>query len=152
EIPPGAIDADTVISVAESSAPPPAGIGAVTPVFDFGPDGIVFAHPVRITIPLASTAGALSVWWTRHDGSGTFEPIGGSVVGSSIVVDVTHFSSGVVAADPGFRTISGTDQNGWVSSTWYQIKHPDLTSMAVEALIPNGAGGYTHITGSGDAF
>lgn len=149
EIPPGAIDADTVISVAESSAPPPSGIGAVTPVFDFGPDGIVFAHPVKITIPLASTAGPLSVWWTNHDGSGTFEPIGGSIVGNSIVVDVTHFSSGVVAADLGFRNISGTDQRGWVSSTTYQLRHVDLTNLTVEALIPNGAGGYTPIGGSG---
>ena len=113
EFPPGAIDSDTTITVTPSATAPPGGSGAVTPVFDFGPDGIVFAHPVKVAFPLPSSAGSkLAVFWTKHDGSGTFEPIGGTIVGSTMVAEVMHFSSGFVGADPGTRTISGS----WVTT------------------------------------
>jgi len=146
EVPLGAVAGDTAITIHESDTPAPK--GAVTPVIAFGPDGTVFAHPVKVTIPLARATTGLTTFWTKHDGSGQFEPIGGTVVGDNMIVEVTHFSEGYVAADPGVRTITGTESTTWVGNPT-QIVYPDLSALVVEALIPDGSGGYTSIAGSG---
>src|SRR6185369_9528607 len=104
EVPLGAVAGTTTITIHESETPAPK--GAVTPIISFGPDGIVFAHPVKVTIPLARTTGHLTTFWTSHDGSGRFVPVGGTVVGDNMVVEVTHFSEGYVAEDPGVRSVS----------------------------------------------
>ncbi len=147
EIPLGAVDASTTITVSESETPAPE--GAVSPLIDFGPDGIVFAHPVKVTIPLTRSTGKLTTFWTKHDGSGTFEPVGGTIVGDSMVVEVTHFSSAYVADDPGLRSINGTETVTWVAPNNIVIRRNDLTTLPVEALVADGSGGYTSIPGVG---
>jgi hypothetical protein len=148
EVPLGAVAGTTTITIHESETPAPK--GAVTPIISFGPDGIVFAHPVKVTIPLARTTGHLTTFWTSHDGSGRFVPVGGTVVGDNMVVEVTHFSEGYVAEDPGVRSVSATALVTYVSDAT-EIFKPDLTAptIRIEALIPDGSGGYTSIQGTG---
>lgn len=148
-VPLGAVDADTTITITASDTPAPK--GAVSPVISFGPDGLVFAHPVTVTIPLASAAGKLTTFWTKHDGSGQFEPIGGTVVGGNMVVAVTHFSSGYVAADAGTRDINGIEKVTWVAPNYIDNRPTDLTALPVEALVADGSGGYTSYPGVGAA-
>jgi len=104
---------------------------------------------VTVTIPLATTSGPLTTFWTKHDGSGQFEPIGGTVVGQNMVVAVTHFSSAYVAPDPGTRSINGTEIVTWVAPNNIINKPSDLTTLPVEALVSDGHGGYTSYPGVG---
>ncbi|MHB8416575.1 MAG: hypothetical protein ACYDCL_00765 [Myxococcales bacterium] len=51
-IPPGALTADTTITIAEGASPvAPAGAQAAGPVVTFGPDGTQFRAPATITLP-----------------------------------------------------------------------------------------------------
>jgi hypothetical protein len=52
EVPRGALDRDTSISISATNQPPPAGFETVSPVYRFEPSGIVFARPVKVSLPL----------------------------------------------------------------------------------------------------
>src|SRR4051812_28431780 len=95
-IPPGAVGSTTMITVstATSAAPPPAGTTAVSPVLKFEPDGLVFAKPVLVTFNFRAGAQHPSVYWSNATGG--YDAIGGTVSGSTIAAEVTHFSSGFV--------------------------------------------------------
>jgi hypothetical protein len=151
-LPAGSVASSTNIAVAPSTTTtPPA--GAVTPVYDFSPDGIVFAHPVTVTLPIpaGSSSASLKVFWSKHDGSGGFEEIGGVVAGdgSSISVDVVHFSSGYVAAGTGTHTLSGSQIKTYITPTQLINQASDLSAVTPQVLAPDGMGGYTTLTGSG---
>src|SRR2546421_7855492 len=57
EIPAGALAKDTTITISQSSAQAPG--GALSPVYDFGPDGTTFSKPVTVTftVPTGTAAG-----------------------------------------------------------------------------------------------
>jgi hypothetical protein len=91
-IPAGAVPADVAITVTPTSAP--SGYLTASQTYQFGPDGTTFAQPVTVTIPL-TTAGPAHLYWSNA--SGGFDDIGGTISGSTIVGQVTHFSIGFAA-------------------------------------------------------
>src|SRR5512135_3457964 len=95
-VPPGALDGDTTVGLVPTSAAPPVGIGAVSALYQFEPDGVVFASPVTVTLPVPAGTATASVYWQRPDKTG-FDALGGRVdpVAHTITVDVPHFSQGV---------------------------------------------------------
>jgi hypothetical protein len=104
EIPPGAVAGTTMITVSTSDATPPAGVTAASPILKFEPDGIVFAKPVTVTFTFTNATRPI-VYWSNS--SGGFDPIAGTVSGSTISAQVTHFSSGFVADAPAAKDAAG---------------------------------------------
>ncbi|MBA3539578.1 MAG: hypothetical protein H0T79_08100 [Deltaproteobacteria bacterium] len=83
EIPFGALAAPTTITVTTTTLDAPPELGGVSPVYSFEPEGLVFARPIAITLPLPAGVTAASMYWTRL-GSLSFDPIGGTITGSTI--------------------------------------------------------------------
>jgi hypothetical protein len=92
-VPPEALTADQMITVTSSSDPPPPGYLAFTPVYRFGPDGLVFTRPVAVFFELPAGVDNPVVVWSLPDRAG-YQVIGGVVEGSRIRAEVTHFSDG----------------------------------------------------------
>jgi hypothetical protein len=112
EIPPGALAADTTITLTihdKEGEPDEGNIEA--PIFEFGPDGTTFSRPARMTldfVPAASPKGdAARIAYLK---SGAWVSLGDSVVqGQQVTATTTHFTpytavSGIVV-DP--NTITG---------------------------------------------
>jgi hypothetical protein len=97
EVPAGALATDANITITETSDAPPAGVTALSPIYRFAPDGLVFAKPVSVTISFTGGAAAPAMFWTMQGGS-TFDNIGGNAVADAVTANVTHFSSGFVGA------------------------------------------------------
>ena len=147
EVPFGALDGDTTLTVSTTDAVPPADIGAVSPVYEFTPDGIVFATPVKVTLPMPAGVTAASVYWSRLDGSG-FDPIGGTIANGTITVETVHFSLAVIGAPSGTRTVTGVARDTWISATDRRTLPADLAPSSLEALVSDGAGGFASIPGT----
>jgi hypothetical protein len=147
-VPPGALDGDTTVGLEPTSAAPPAGVGAVSALYQFVPDGVVFASPVTVTLPLPAGTSTASVYWQRPDKTG-FDALGGRVdlAAHTITVDVPHFSQGVVGAARGNRLVSGTAMTTYISAT-SRVSVPTPSFTPPQALVPDGAGGYTVIPGT----
>jgi hypothetical protein len=98
DIPAGAVTAPTTITVTQLSVPPPPEAGGVaSPVYQFGPEGLVFATPITITLPIPPGMSDPVVYWSDASGAG-YVPITGIIdpVANTITVQVSHFSSGFV--------------------------------------------------------
>ncbi len=103
EVPAGALPpgVDT-ITVTSSPDPAPAEYEAVAPVFHFGPDGTIFAKPLKVTIPITAPAGTdtstLTVLWSRPSNAPGFDMVpttfAPSTTGFIATSEVTHFSRG----------------------------------------------------------
>lgn len=149
DVPPGAVDGDTMITVTSSSEAAPS--GAVTPVYRFEPEGIVFAVPIKVRLPVPDGVTDASMYWTKLAAPSEFERIGGHVTGSTIEAEVVHFSGGYAGPATGTRTLTGSAITSWGRTTGIINEPIDFTSTSVEALVPDGSGGYTTIAGSGTA-
>ncbi|MEW5849823.1 MAG: hypothetical protein AB2A00_13595 [Myxococcota bacterium] len=96
-VPPQAVSSDTSLSVTVIERDVP-GLETASPVYEFGPAGLTFAQPVRVSIPTNAGEGFV-VWWTRPGSDTEFEPVP-TISGNGFkAAFVTHFSYGVVAAD-----------------------------------------------------
>src|SRR5262249_18887374 len=94
-IPFGALDQPTTITVTATTSPPPRGVGALSPVYQFEPDGLVFNRPVTVNLPLPAGVKQASIYWSRLGQSG-FDPIGGTIANGGISAQTPHFSQAVV--------------------------------------------------------
>ena len=97
DIPAGALTSTTMITVTTTDAMPPSGITASSPILKFEPDGLVFTKPVTVTFTFTNATRPI-VYWSNS--SGGYDPIAGTVSGSTISAQVMHFSSGFVADAP----------------------------------------------------
>jgi hypothetical protein len=109
EVPAGALPpgVDT-ITVTSSMEPAPVEYKTASPVYTFGPEGAVFAKPLKVSIPMRLPAGKslseMSMLWSRSRGDG-FDMVptefvaDPSIGGSAFVAigEVTHFSKGMCA-------------------------------------------------------
>jgi hypothetical protein len=106
-IPPGALAADTEITMSVSADPAPAGYAAYSPLYRFEPEGLAFAEPASISIPFAIPAGGdpdnpgsdprlATIFWSRRGASG-FERTAAKIAGGVATASVTHFSAGFAA-------------------------------------------------------
>jgi hypothetical protein len=104
EIPPGALPADTAITVTRVAE---AGAGTVGPVFELGPDGTEFAEPVRLTLPFDPAAARATppeelLLATRAGGDWTGQGWALVDTSSSTVTGlILHFSEWAVIPSPG---------------------------------------------------
>jgi len=97
-IPLGAVDAPTTITISAVTLSPPK--GALTRVFSFTPEGLVFSHPATVSFALSSKATAAVVYWTLGDGASEFEPLASVASKSSVSARISHFSHGFAGATP----------------------------------------------------
>jgi hypothetical protein len=147
-VPSGALDGDTALSFRSTSDAPPGGIGASSPVYVFEPAGLLFARPVRVTLPLPDGVTSGSVYWSRLDGNG-FDPIGGTIDAAARTITVTtaHFSQAVIGQASPTRTVSGVGQLTYISATSRQSEPIDFALQGVEALVRDSGGKLQRIVG-----
>ncbi len=136
DIPHGALDRATQLSITRSAAPPPPGYGAIGPLYVLEPAGTVFARPVSVTLPLPAGTTHASIYWSRYDNTG-HDAVGGKVSGSTITVQGTHFSSIFVGPDGGPYRIDGTASTTWVSANLGRSTEDDvfIAGTTIEALV-----------------
>jgi hypothetical protein len=95
-IPANALGADVTITIARSAATAPT--GALSPIFQFGPDGTTFAQPVTVTFPVTAGATAASLYWTKSGSTTQYDALLATVSGTNATAQVTHFSQGFIGA------------------------------------------------------
>jgi alpha-tubulin suppressor-like RCC1 family protein len=94
-IPPGALDGDTTITVREL----PRTIETVTPVYDFGPDGLVFKIAAQLALTLDADAVAKSPRLGMTHGQG-FTTLASKIEAGVLSGDVAHFTGFAGIIDP----------------------------------------------------
>jgi hypothetical protein len=145
QIPFGALDSATTITITATTLAPPSGIGAVGPVFQFDPMGTLFARPVTISLPLPAGVSDGSIYCSGL-GAG-FAPIGGTVVNgviSVLVGDTPYLGQCVVGAKVTVRTVTGVGKVTWLSATTRVSIPIDFAGQGVEAVLSDG----THLAGT----
>ena len=102
-IPPGALAADTPITIAlaSSGAPPlPAGITAGGPMISLTPSGTTFAQPLVLSLPIDPAlypAGVTPNFIQTNQAGNDWEQIPATRSGDRISVAMSHFTIGVVS-------------------------------------------------------
>ena len=127
DVPPGALPADTVISIRPlEPGELPASLAGVDAAYELGPDGLQFAAPVVVTFglgPALAPSGELGVTLsnlvTVSTGGGTPEP----VADQRVVVD-----------DAGDATVTGTLMHFTIIASGYGLR-ADVTVSAVPGPI-----------------
>lgn len=153
DIPAGALGNDTAITIAQSSATSPA--GALSPVYEFGPDGTTFSKPVTVTLPVAAGTSAGSVYWSSAGGS--YAELPTMVQGAIAVAQIVRLSRGFVgarcgtaggAACPVRRDVTGTfDKVFWTDDGTKTRVHVPQPGVSISALVPT-ASGYERLPGT----
>ena len=98
QVPAGAAPAGTKITITESTVPTPDDVGAVTPLYTFSPEGLVFATPITVRFALRGPSEELAVFWSLASDPTTFEPIATTFDAAGATASVSHFSAGFVGA------------------------------------------------------
>jgi hypothetical protein len=128
-VPEGALSVGTVVTIEPTTGGPPADFGtAVTPVYNFGPDGTVFAKPVTLTftydpaaLPPDTDVNDLRVAFQNADVSWQGLPTAADTAHHTVTAATMHFSKyGVIK--PSKHT-----------------KIAPVTHLAVSQVVPSGA-------------
>jgi hypothetical protein len=131
-VPPGALPADTAITITSTTGSPPAMFKTwSSPVFEFAPDGLAFLMPVTVTLTFSGSPSSPAVYWSSATTG--LENLGGSVEGNLISTSVMHFSQGFVAEASALG-----DADGGVVAIDAQI--PDGGDDAAVPLPPSDGG------------
>jgi hypothetical protein len=146
-VPPGALDAPATLNIEQTTLAAPADKGAITPVYRLSPEGKVFAKPVRLMLPVAAGTLGASMYWTAAGSSTQFDSVGGEVVGGFASAENVHFSLVFAGAVSTTRTITGNRVITYISATTRADVFTAPT-VAVEALVDDGAGGLRPIPGT----
>lgn len=148
ELPFGALDGPVALQASATTLPPPAGLAALSPVYQFEPEGLLFSRPVKVTLPLPPGVTEASVYWSRL-GSPGFDAIGGTIdlVAHTISAETPHFSQAVVGPSVTTRTVTGVGQVTWISASSRKSVPIDFALESVEALVSDGAGGLRSLPG-----
>jgi len=96
EIPAGALDSATMITITETDIPPLRVGEPLSPIFNCGPTGITFNEPVTVRFRIDGTPTEdIGVLWSGHDG-GPAEKLTGVIDNGYYVVSITHCSFGAL--------------------------------------------------------
>jgi hypothetical protein len=144
-VPFGALDRPITVTVQTGTAPAPGGVGAVSPLYQFGPEGTVFAKPVTVSLPLPRGVTDASVYWSKLGSTTEFEAIGGTIANGFITVETAHFSLAVIGAAAATRVVNGIGMTTWISATARQTLPQDFTTIPVEAVVRDAAGNLVSI-------
>lgn len=140
-VPSGALDQQTTISIARSSAGAPAPQPASTPpgtaIYEFAPHGLVFNMPVTIRMPMPPGATESDVFMARL-GEG-WQVNGATVAGGYAELNRNSFSWGMV---PGACFIpAGNTDPYWCSSPWGYATASATPASALTQRTPANANG-----------
>ncbi len=103
---PNALSTDTLITVQARSASP---AGALSTIYDFGPDGLSLARPATLSMPVDGSVQAASIFWTKPGSATDFESVPAMVANGVASTTITRFGSGYAGPSQGhLRTVSGT--------------------------------------------
>lgn len=69
---------------------------AYSHVYRFGPEGLRFSAPVRISIPFSGMPSLAAVFWSKEEAPDEFELVESTFDGAYALVEVSHFSRGSV--------------------------------------------------------
>ena len=112
EIPAGALDDATTITIRRLDHP---ARGAVGPAYDFGPDGLAFLRPARLTIsyegiamPPGTDAGSLRLAVLDRDRWVALDDQGSASDGPGVSASLRHFSTYGLVPEPRVTTGVGT--------------------------------------------
>lgn len=95
ELPAGAVEGDTEITITSTTETPQGEFKRNSPVYRFEPAGFEFKVPVTVRLAWVGTPdGTPQIYWT--DAQGTFKPIGGTIGAGKVTAEITHFSRGFV--------------------------------------------------------
>ena len=144
-VPFGALDRPVTVTVQTGTAPAPDGVGAVSPLYQFGPEGTVFNKPVTVSLPLPRGVTDASVYWSKLGSTTEFEAIGGAIADGFITVETAHFSLAVIGAAAATRTVNGVGMITWISATGRQTLPRDFATIPVEAVVRDAAGNLVSI-------
>ena len=125
-------DATTVAS--DRNLTEVAGLDDLSPVYEFDPTGTLFARPVTITLPVPGGASAACIYFSRLDNTG-FDPIGGTLSGTSISSQTAHLGLAYVGPQCATRTVTGVGQITWLSAS-ARISEPiDFSTSSMSPVI-----------------
>ncbi|MFL5312394.1 MAG: hypothetical protein ACJ79H_18320 [Myxococcales bacterium] len=155
EIPAGALAKDTTITIAQVSEQSSG--GALSPVYEFGPDGTTFSKPVTVTFTVPSGTGAGSVYWTAPQGA-AYEELPTIIQGTTAVAQISHFSRGFVGPPCGTRSaIAVCGERRDVTGAFAKIFWTDdgrksrvntpQPGVTISALVPTAGRGYQRFAG-----
>lgn len=146
-IPYGALDTPTTITVTTTTQATPS--GGTSPVYEFGPEGTVFAKPLTVTLPLPTGVTTGSVYWSQLGSTTAYDPIGGTIdlASNTITAQTFHFSLAYIGQPSPTRTVSGGGSTTYISASAYTNVPTDFSTTPVGAIVGDGAGGYTELSG-----
>ncbi len=98
EIPPGALEATTRVTVRRSGEPVPEGYTAYTRIFRVEPDGLALKVPAYVTMRHAEGEAPALLWAARLDPT-FFERIDGQDDQASLRASIDHFGGGFTGAE-----------------------------------------------------
>jgi hypothetical protein len=141
-VPPGALAADTEISVTSSSGGAPAGAAAFSPPYVFAPAGLAFAVPATLALDFSGDASTVAILWSA-DGT-SWEALSSAVDGASVSASIAHFSTGFAADGtvgfPGFAVASNECGPAFNGDLWTCMQERCATSFA-ECFGPEASAG-----------
>ena len=153
EIPAGALANTTTITITRSSAQAD---GALSPVYQFGPDGMTFSKPVTVTFVVPNGTSAASVYWSTQQGAG-YEELPAIVQGATAVAQVMHFGRGFAGPPCGTsasavctprRDVTGNFQTVfWTDDGRKTVAKSAKPGATISALVA-GANGYQRFPGA----
>jgi len=137
-VPFGAVDGPTQLTIQTSTATAPR--NALSPLYQFGPEGMVFARPVTVSLPMPPGVTNASIYFSRLGAPGEFDAIGGTIANGFITAQTPHFSLAYVGDTSSLRTVNGVGAITWISATSRQTVLQDFTAIPAEAFIVDGSG------------
>jgi len=149
EVPFGALDKATRLTLSTTAAARPEGVSPDASIYRLEPAGLVFARPVKVTLPLrgGGTSGALYLSRSGASSFGPFDSVGGTVSGRSLSAETPYFGLGVIGSAATTRAVIGVGYTTWASGTTRDSDPIDFASRPVEALVKDAGGNLRSIQG-----
>ena len=94
---PGALRTLWRVTITRKSAGGPDGFVRLSDYYEFTPKDVQFELPVTVVLPYRGDQSLAMVFWSTYPKGVGYESVPGTVTGSQVSFEVTHFSSGFVA-------------------------------------------------------
>ena len=84
--------------ITKTTATVPSGYTASSAIYKFEPEGLTFAKPVTVTLAFWGSGANVALFWSKSGDAASFDNVGGTVSGATIVGQTMHFSQAFVGA------------------------------------------------------